>query len=46
MIYIIEIELDRSVGAILFDFNSENVDVALAETGNQAKFRRIEIQRR
>lgn len=46
MNYIIEIELNRSVGAILYDFNSENVNVATTETGNQAKFRRVEIQRR
>ena len=43
MIYIIEIELDRSVGEILYDFNSENVEVRLTESEGQAKFRRVEI---
>ena len=36
MIYIIEIELDRSVGEILFDFNAENVEVKLKESEGQA----------
>jgi hypothetical protein len=46
MVYIIEIELERSVGEILYDFNTENVDVKLSETEGQANFRRIEIRRR
>ena len=32
MIYIIEIELERSVGEILYDFNTENVETKLSES--------------